>query len=266
MSLLDKIKTDIKKSGSNRGKLIYLRDGDKKRIRFLEDLNDGHVIVFHDSFDRNINVPCQETFDRECPYCEDEDLRTRENYAWSVWDYDANEVKILMYSVNNYTPVPALVNMYETFGTLCDRDYMLSVTGKQQNKSFGVVPMDKAKFRNTKAKPLSEKALFKLLDKAFPCDESEDGDEDERDYKHSKTKKNKKDVVDKSEEDWDDEDDDKMDYESMSPKELYKLCKDREIECVPKKAAKYYINLLEEYDQAEEDWGDEEEDDDDDWE
>ena len=51
----------------------------------------------------------------------------------------------------------------------------------------------------------------------------------------------------------------------MSPKELYKLCKDREIECVPKKAAKYYINLLEEYDQAEEDWG-EEEDDDDDWE
>lgn len=263
MSLLNKIKSDIKKSGSNKGKLIYLRDGDKKRIRFLEDLNDGHVFAFHDSFERNINVPCQELFGRDCPYCDDEGLRTRENYAWSVWDYDANEVKILMYPVNNYTPVPALVNMYETFGTLLDRDYMLSVTGKQQNKSFGVVNMDKAKFRNTKAKPYSEKALLKILDKAFPCEESEDNDEDERDYKHSKTKSRKQDLVDEANDEWDDED---IDYEDMSPKELYKLCKERDIECQPKKSARYYINLLEEYDQANEDWGEDEDDDDDEWE
>lgn len=265
MSLLDKIKTDIKKSGSNKGKIIYIRDGDKKRIRFLEDLNDGHIIKFHDSFERNINVPCQETFGRDCPYCDDEGLRTRENYAWSVWDYDANEVKVLMYPVNNYTPIPALVNMYETYGTLLDRDYMLSVTGKQQNKTFGVVPMDKAKFRNSKAQPLSEKKLFAMLDKAFPCEESEDSEEDERNYKHSKTKGRKQDVVDSSEEDWEDEENENV-YEEMSPKELYKLCKGREIECMPKKSAKYYINLLEEYDKAEDDWGEEDGDEDDDWE
>ena len=35
----------------------------------------------------------------------------------------------------------------------------------------------------------------------------------------------------------------------MSVKELYKLCEDREIECEPKMKAKYYIELLEEYDE-----------------
>ena len=51
----------------------------------------------------------------------------------------------------------------------------------------------------------------------------------------------------------------------MSPKELFKLCKERKIkDAVPKKPKKFYINLLEEYDSAQDDWGDE--DDDDEWE
>ena len=49
----------------------------------------------------------------------------------------------------------------------------------------------------------------------------------------------------------------------MSAKELFKLCKEKEIEeAVPKKPAAFYINLLKEYDKAHEDWDDE----DDDWE
>ena len=43
----------------------------------------------------------------------------------------------------------------------------------------------------------------------------------------------------------------------MSPKELYELCKERGIKAAPKKPANFYIGLLEEYDQAHEDWGDE---------
>lgn len=50
----------------------------------------------------------------------------------------------------------------------------------------------------------------------------------------------------------------------MPAKELYALCKEREIEAKPRKSEKYYINLLEEYDEAEDDWGDD--DDDDEWE
>ena len=148
MGLLDKIKQDAAKAGSNKGKFIYFKEGEKKRIRFLNDMEDGFEVVFHDNFSLGINVPCQEIFGRKCAYCDEEELRTRSLYAWSVWDYDAAEVKLFMYAMNNCSPLAPIAAMYETYGTLLDSDYVISVTGKQQNKTFSVVPMDKNKFRN----------------------------------------------------------------------------------------------------------------------
>lgn len=279
MGLLDKIKSDVKKSGQNKSKFIYFREGTKQRVRFLTDMDDGMEVVFHDSFERSVNVPCQEIFGRDCPYCGDDSLRTRSQYVWSVYNYETKEVQLFMFAVNNCSPIPALMAMYENYGTLTDRDYVISTTGKQQNKTFSVVPMDKVKFRNEKAKAYSEKAILKMLDKAFPCDSADDEDEDEDEAPKKKApkstgKKSKKPEpeVEEDEDDYDDEewgeeeDDDKIDYSEMSPKELYELCKERDIKAAPKKPAKFYINLLEEYDQAHEDWGDDEEDEEDEWE
>lgn len=266
MGLLDKIKSDVAKSGSNKGKFIYFREGQKVRIRFLNDMDEGMEVKFHDSFENGINVPCQEIYGKDCPYCDEEDLRTRSQYIWSVYDYEAKEVKLFMFAVNNCSPIPALMALYETYGTLTDRDYVISVTGKQQNKSFTVVPMDKNKFRNEKAKAYSEKAILKMLAKAFPADESEDDEEDYEEEDKKPTKKSQKASTKKAQDEdgWEDEEDAEQDYSEMSPKELFNLCKERDIDCVPKKPAKYYINLLEEYDEAQDDWGDD--DDEDEWE
>ena len=230
-------------------------------------------ITFHDSYELGINVPCQELFDRECPYCGDESLRTRSQYVWSVYNYEANEVQLFMYPVNNCTPIPAIMAMYENYGTLTDRDYVISVTGKAQNKTYSVVPMDKVKFRNAKAKPYSNKAVLQMIDKAYPCEEAEDEEEAPKRKKKRTAKKPVKKVVEEPEEenDYDGEEDwgeeSENDYCSMTPLKLYKLCKEREIEAEKKKPAKYYINLLEEYDDAQEDWGDAEDDEDaDEWE
>lgn len=276
MGLVDKIKADVKKSGQNKSKFIYFREGIKQRIRFLTDMDDGMEVTFHDSFAESINVPCQEHFGRSCPYCDDENLRTRSQYIWSVWNYETKEVQLFMFPVNNCSPIPALMAMYENYGTITDRDYVISVSGKQQNKTFSVVPMDKVKFRNEKAKPYSEKSILKMLDKAFPCDDNDEEDEDETPKKSAPKstggKKNRKNEPEEDEddddydadEDWEDnEDEDTPDYSEMSAKELYQLCKEREIKVAPKKPAKYYINQLEEYDKAHEDWEDE---DDEDWE
>lgn len=270
MSLIDKIKADVKKGGSNKRKFTYFKEGQKQRIRFLQDMDDGMEIPFHDSYELGINVPCQELFDRECPYCDDESLRTRNKYVWSVYNYEAKEVQLFMYAVNNCTPIPALMAMYENYGTLTDRDYVISVTGKAQNKTFSVVPMDKVKFRNTKAKPYSNKAVLQMIDKAYPCEETDDEDEEENPKRKKKraTKKSVKKVVEEpeeendydSEEEWGEEESEN-DYSSMTPLKLYKLCKEREIEAEKKKPAKYYINLLEEYDNAQEEWGEEEDED-----
>ena len=263
MGLLDKIKQESKKSGQSKGKFIYFRENEKKRIRFLQDTDEGMEIVFHDNFEKGVNVPCQEIFGKSCPYCEDEDLRTRSLFAWSVFDYDANEVKILMQAVNNCTSIPAFMSMYENYGTLTDRDYIVNKTGKQQNTSFSVVPMDKNKFRNDKAKALSNKSLLKFLNQAFPDDNQHDEDDDE-DYSPNKYKANNrsssKSKSEPQDDDWDDVEAGN-DYDEMSPRELFNLCKERGIECKPKKPANYYINLLEEDDNAHDDWDDEEEDD-----
>lgn len=273
MGLVDKIKQDVKKSGRNKGKFIYFREGQKQRIRFLTDMDDGMEVTFHDSFEAGINVPCQELFGKDCPYCEEEGLRTRSQYIWSVYNYETKEVQLFMYPVNNCSPIPALMAMYENYGTITDRDYVISVSGKQQNKTFSVVPMDKVKFRNAKVKPFSEQAILKMLDKAYPADADED-DEDEDDdkpvkkSKSSKSKPNTKKAKPEPEEDedWEDEEEE-VDYSEMSPKELYQLCKERDIDVAPKKPAKYYINQLEEYDAAQEDWEDDDsEDDEEDWE
>ena len=262
MGILNRIKEESKKSGQSKGKFIYFREGEKKRIRFLTDFEDGMEITFHDSYEKGINVPCQTMYGKDCEYCEMEGLRTRSLFAWSVWDYDAKEVKIFMQAVNDCTAIPAIMALYESYGTLLDRDLVITKTGKQQNTTFAVVPQDKNSFKNTKAKPLSETAVLKFLAKAYPDENAEEDEEDDYEEEEKSTKKKGKSSKD---EDWEESTDDAVDYEDMTAKELFKLCRERGIEVMPKKPEKYYIRKLEEYDQAQDDW-EEDEEDDDDWE
>lgn len=272
MGLVDKIKKEAQKSGSSKGKFIFFPEGKKVRLRFLTDMDDGVEVVFHDSYELGINVPCQETFGRNCNYCDEEGLRTRSLYAWSVYDYESKEVKVLMFAVNNCSPVPAIMAMYENYGTLLDRDFVLTVTGKQQNKTFSVIPQDKNKFRNSKVKALSERQILSIIDKAYPDEDMEDDDEDEAPKKRpgkggSKSKSKGKAKDDYDDDDFDDDfedEEDEVDYSEMSAKELYKLCKERDIEVAPKKSENYYIKKLEAYDEAHDDW--ESEEDEDEWE
>lgn len=302
MGLLDDIKTQVKKSGTNKSKFIYFKPGTKVRIRFLNDMEDGIKVLFHDSFALSINVPCQEIFDRECRHCDNEELRHRDQFMWSVWDYEANEVKLLMAPVNNASPIPALVGMYEAYGTLMDRDYVLTKNGTGTTSNFSVVPMDKVKFRNEKAKPYSKSKALELLDKAFPDDESgnsinkgrkppKDDDNAASEYEEMSPKElydlcvergldveKKKSARyyinalvddDKAKVDWDDDGDqgDQQDFESMTPKELYELCKERGINAAPKKSKSYYIEKLEEADKgdSDDDWDGDDESDEDEW-
>lgn len=240
MGLLENIRRDAEKSGQNKAKFIYVKDGQKIRIRFLQDMQEGWEIPFHDSFEAGINIPCREFFGKTCPYCGEEGLRTRNQYAWSVWDYESKEVKIFMFPMNNCTPIASIASMYENYGTLTDRDYVIQRTGKQQNTSYSVIPMDKNKFRNDKAKPFSKSAFIKILNEAFPVehkDKFDTADTEEPEEKETESA-----------------------YAGKTAKELYKLCKERGIEAVVKKPEKYYINLLEEDDKSHEDWDEEEDD------
>lgn len=265
---LSSIKNEIKKSGTSKGKFLFFREDTKVRVRFLTDMEDGLEIPFHDSYQLGVNVPCQEAYGRDCEYCEDENLRTRNMYVWSVYDYESKEVKLIMAAVNNCSPVPALASLYESYGTLCDRDYEIKRIGKGQNTTYSVIPLEKKKFRNEKVKPMSEQAMLKCIDKAYPADNSEGFEEEEEEPKRKKgNKAEKKNSTSKGnmnepEDDWGEDEEKETDYESMTARELYNLCDDRGIDCKPRKSKEYYIDLLEEADEedSEDDWGEDEED------
>lgn len=236
---LSDIKKEISKAGTNKGKFLYLKDGAKMRVRFLTDFEDGTDVSFHDSYSMNINIPCQERFGRSCPYCEEEGVRTRNQYVWSVYDYESKEVKLLMHAINNCSPVGALAAFYESYGTLTDRDYEIKRTGSGTNTIYSVVPMDKSKFRNERVKPMSEQAILKAIDKAYPYENAEEEDEDEENTGTGIGMNE----PEENDEDWGE------DYSEMKPLELYKLCMERGIDCKKKMTKQYYIDLLEEYDE-----------------
>lgn len=268
MGLMDELKQEIKNTGVSRGKFLYFKDGCRIRVRFLQEIDDGEKIPFHDNYSLGVNVPCQELFGRDCKYCGDDEMRTRNQYAWSVYDYESEEVKILLSPVNNCTPIPQLVSFAETYGTITDRDYEIKQTGKQQNKTFTVVPLDVRKFRNTKAKPISKSALLKYIDKAYPCGDDEEDEPKQNKKKGNKTEQKKgkgrkpEPEPEEEDDDWEEEEqEEEIDYEEMTAKELYKLCRERDIDCRPRKEKDYYIDLLEEYDDEEE----KDDEDDDDW-
>lgn len=259
---LQQLKDEISKSGTNKGKFIYIKEGVKIRVRFLTEFNEGLTVKFHDSYKKSINIPCQEIYGRECTGCDDEELRTRNQYVWSAYDYEADSVKLFMFPVNNCSPVGALAAFYEAYGTIKDRDYEIKKVGSGTNTTYSVVPLNQTKFRNTKVKAMSEQAILKAIDKAYPCDGADyddDDDEEEEEDRKKKTKKRsgKKPYMNEPEEAEEEEwpDDDEPDYSSMKASELYKLCLKKDIDCEKRMTKQYYIDLLQE-----EEWPDDEED------
>ena len=81
MGIISKIKDQAAKSGGNKEKLLYCRENDKVRVRFLQEIDDGFEFVFHDSFSDGINTVCRQEFGEDCPLCDDDSLRTRSNFA-----------------------------------------------------------------------------------------------------------------------------------------------------------------------------------------
>lgn len=192
MSLIDEMKKKIAEGGSNRKEILFFAPDAAKRIRFLQELDSGIGIEFHSDFNANIMEPCQDPEEHEdCPHCRD-GIKLREQFFWSVWDYDSNSVKLLNLRATGVTPIPAFLEYYETYGTMMDRDYKVKKVGKGMGGSFVVTPLDKEKFRNTKAKPFSEKKIREIIGKAYAPTVTDDDDDDEDEApKKKKSSKNK---------------------------------------------------------------------------
>lgn len=190
MGLIDSMKERIKNSGSSRKEIFYVGADAKKRVRFLQELDDGFEFKFHLHWNRGVNALCAEQYGGDCPYCAetDEEMKEITMYVWNVWDYDANAVRVLLYKATGITPVPQMIEFSEEYGTVCDRDYTIKKTGKGVGSSITVIPSEVSKFRNSKAKPFNYKQIIKLLQAAYPINEEDSSKEDDEDERPAKAK------------------------------------------------------------------------------
>lgn len=210
-NLIKEMKERIAKSGSSKKEIIYFTPDSVKRIRFLTDLNDGIMIQFHSDFENHIFEVCHDQEDHEnCPLCRDE-VPIIEQYAWSVWDYDSNAVRIMCIKATGISPVPALIELYEEYGTLTDRDLKIKKIGKGTGGSFAVTPLDKSRFRNGNAKPFTEKQIREIFDKAYSSTVADEADDDEIEEKPKKKKAKKEPTL-------------REKFEELSFNELKEIC------------------------------------------
>lgn len=194
--LIEQMKEKIAKSGSSKKDILYFGKDTQKRIRFLQELDEGYVFEFHNNWDPSIFELCKDPEDHEnCKLCE-EGISLQDQYVWSVWDYDSSSVKLIQFKATGLTPIPAFIEMYEEFGTILDRDYKVKKVGQGQGASYVVTPLDKERFKNSKAKAMSRKQVKEILENAWQPKEittdEDDDDEEEEEEKAKNTKSKKK--------------------------------------------------------------------------
>lgn len=233
-SIVSMMKDRISKAGKGNNNTFYVKKDGKVRVRFLSDMEEAVVVNFHTKW-KEWNHPCMNYFNKPCPHCDSDEGTTAEMFCFTVWNYESKRVEIFMYKATKCTPIPALVTMYETYGTICDRDYTIARQGEGTDTVYTVVPLDRKRFKGEE-QPFTKKEILKQLLKAYPCNSDEDDEEEEEIREKSKksnviaTSNNNKNVDDFDDDDSfedDDEDEEEIDYSEWSNEELKAECKKR---------------------------------------
>jgi hypothetical protein len=166
-SLIQSMKDQVSRAGNSKSNIIYVKSGTKKRIRFIDDMEDGHKILFHDKWGE-FTTPCLKYYKKTCPYCNIKDARHTENYAWTIYDYESKQRLLFLFKANKNSPIPRMIEVYDELGTLVDRDFTISRTGAGTDTSYGILPLDKAKFGKSKSiVSYTRKEIFAILEEAF---------------------------------------------------------------------------------------------------
>lgn len=221
-SFIQKLKQQIAQSGQSKKGFWFVKEGSKRRIRFLKgtpkdvgtDLEKGVTIPWHSKWEGQKNVvdsPCLSLYGKQCPFCDMEEVKVRERFAWSIYDYEAKEVQIFLFYANRNSPITHLATCYEEWGTIVDRDLTIARNGSGTDTTYTVMPGSPSKFRFD-ASPFRERKILDMVWKAFGQgdledypDEGED-DTEEEDYEEEEEELEEEEDYEEEEEDYEDDD------------------------------------------------------------
>jgi glutaredoxin len=151
MDLMDDILMDVEAKSRSLDSVFKIGPNEEKKIRFLCEGSVGLSYDFHGRFVKGQgmakygwSVPCPVSFKKyarnkkvetynktNCPYCQFADdkatsTKTDKKFAWLIWNYTDGCVQVFTFKISDKTPVTKLAKKYKRFGTLLDRDYIVS--------------------------------------------------------------------------------------------------------------------------------------------
>ena len=234
-AFLARLRKQIEQSGKSKKGFWFVKEGQKRRIRFApgSDLEQGIVIPWHAKWVGNrseVDSPCLSLYGKDCPFCDQEGVSTRERYAWTIYDYESGERQVFMFGANRSTPVPHLAANYEEWTTLLTRDVVVKRTGKGTDTVYSVIGNSESKFRVAGVKAFSEAQILKMVWEAFgqgSLDNYPDEGADDEEYEDSDEE-----LDDETEDDDEDTDDD--DYEDDDEEEELPAKKSKSKATLPK--------------------------------
>lgn len=237
-SMFAKVKASIARSSQGQKGVFYVKDGEKKKIRFLQDFEEGVQIIWHSKWvgdKAELDTPCLQFWGKECPFCGADEVKTSEKYAWQVYDYQAKEVRVFCYKANNFSPVPQLAETAQTFNTLLNRDLQVSRMGSSSKTSYSVIALDPTRFRMDGVRVLSEKKFLALLAAAFVTGDLDDYPDAEEDDDAEEEEEEDEELEDDEEVDEDDDSEDDEDDDDSDNEEEYEDDDEEEEEEPPKR-------------------------------
>lgn len=131
-----------------------IKDGDKKRFRFLTDMeaHDNYrgpaEILMHSKWGEDDGLwptPCESHEGKDdCQYCKaaksDSKIRSIPWYAFTVRDLDEKKNYIFAHNCGQGSPVPTMMDMWDKFGTICDRAYEVKMTMVGGKRHWTLIP------------------------------------------------------------------------------------------------------------------------------
>lgn len=145
--------------------LLFVPKDGKKVVRFLNEFDPpGATILMHDKWQVLMPQPCLKQYNETCPF-HGSDVRLRTQYAWTVWDYEAKSKKIGLWPATLQSPVERLLDIYDMFNTIRDRDVELSRVGTGTKARWKARPMTPTAtpFEGPMDQPYSEEAIMNIV-------------------------------------------------------------------------------------------------------